>query len=220
MSHCEHHDCCAPPPAGPKSSAGFRRALWIALVVNAGMFFVEFAFSFRSESVSLLADAVDFLGDAGNYALSLFVLGMAVVWRSRTALLKGLTMGAYGVFVLGRAVWVLVAGAQPDAMTMGVIGTLALVANVSVAIILYAFRDGDANMRSVWLCSRNDAIGNIAVLVAAAGVWGSNHAWPDLVVAVLMSTLGLLAARTVIRQSLSELKSVDRMPAIGHTPRG
>lgn len=203
-------DCCSggcssqKPPVDPR----YRRILWIALLVNAGMFFVELAGGWKAGSVSLLADAVDFFGDAANYSLSLFVLAMAPVWRSRTALIKGLTMGGYGLFVLGTAAWNLTQGTVPEAATMGTIGVLALIANLSVAALLYAYRNGDSNMRSVWLCTRNDAIGNVAVLLAALGVFGTGAGWPDIVVAGIMGVLGLSAARTVIKQAQIELKAV------------
>jgi len=202
---CCSHGCAAttPPP-----SARYRRVLWAALAINAAMFAVELAGGLRAGSVSLLADAVDFFGDAANYAISLLVLGMALTWRARAALFKGLTMGAFGAFVLGKAAWSWATGAVPEPVTMGAIGALALVANVSVALMLYAWRDGDANMRSVWLCSRNDAIGNVAVMAAALGVFGTGQGWPDLVVAAVMGVLALSAARSVIRQALAELRPV------------
>lgn len=201
-------DCCSgacsvtKPPVDP----AYRRILWIALLVNAAMFGVELFGGWRAGSVSLLADAVDFFGDAANYAVSLFVLGLAPIWRSRTALLKGMTMGGYGLFVLGTAAWNLFAGTIPEASTMGKIGFLALAANVFVAILLFAYRNGDSNMRSVWLCTRNDAINNIAVLFAALGVLGTGTGWPDLLVATVMGVLGLTAARSVIAQARRELK--------------
>lgn len=169
------------------------------------MFVVEIGASWQAGSISLQADALDFLGDTVNYGVSLWALGIAAIWRSRTALLKGLTMGGYGLFVLGHAGWAAMFGTVPNAGTMGVVGSLALLANLGVAAALYAWRDGDANMRSVWLCTRNDAIGNLAVMLAALGVFGSGAAWPDLMVAVIMGTLGLFAARTVIKQALVEL---------------
>jgi Co/Zn/Cd efflux system component len=205
MSDCERQPCCAPPPVSTSTSSRFRRALWIALVVNVGMFIVELTFSFRAESVALLADAIDFLGDAANYAVSLLVLGLAVVWRSRAALLKGLAMGTYGAAVLGKTAWAAAHGTLPDAATMGAIGALALVANVGVTVLLYAFRQGDANMRSVWLCSRNDAISNVAVILAAAGVFGTASGWPDFLVALIMCVLALTSAWSVVRQALGEL---------------
>ena len=187
------------------SSPRYRRALWIALVVNALMFLVEVVGGLKSGSVSLLADAVDFAGDAANYGLSLTVLSMGLMWRARAALVKGLSMGGYGVFVLGKAAWAAVSGTPPEPYTMGGIALLALLANVSVAWMLYAFREGDANMRSVWLCSRNDAIVNVAIALAALGVLGTGTAWPDLIVAGFIALLALSASVSVIRQAHGEL---------------
>ena len=204
MSHaCGSHGCTAPSTG---LSPRYRRVLWVALVINALMFGVELAAGLKAGSVSLLADAVDFFGDAANYGISLLVLGMALHWRARAALFKGLSMAVFGVFVLGRAAWSLSAGTLPEAITMGTVGSLALVANVAVALMLYAWRDGDANMRSVWLCSRNDAIGNVAVMAAALGVFGTGSAWPDLAVAVVMGGLALNAAWSVIGQARAELR--------------
>jgi Co/Zn/Cd efflux system component len=183
----------------------WRKALWIALAVNASMFFVELIAGLQANSVSLLADAVDFAGDAANYALSLAVLSMALVWRSRAALVKGVTMFSYGVFVLARAGWMLHTGSVPEPLTMGVVGFIALLANAGVAVLLYAFRAGDANMRSVWLCSRNDALSNVAVMLAAFGVFGTGSAWPDLAVAGVMAVLAISAGVSVVRQARGEL---------------
>lgn len=199
---CSHG--CAPSAAG--RSPRYRRVLWAALAINAAMFGVELAGGLQAGSVSLLADAVDFFGDAANYGISLLVLGMALRWRARAALFKGLTMGAFGVFVLGRAAWSAAGGTVPEPVTMGGIGALALLANLSVATMLYAWRDGDANMRSVWLCSRNDALGNLAVMAAALGVFGTGRGWPDLAVAAVMGVLALGAARSVVLQARRELR--------------
>ncbi len=201
------HCCAGPAPAGVDPR--YRRILWIALVINAAMFVVEIAGSYTSGSVSLLADSVDFFGDAANYALTLAVLSMGLAWRARAALVKGVSMGLFGVFVLGKAAWVVTQGGTPEPITMGMIGALALAANVGVAVMLYAYRSGDANMRSVWLCSRNDAIGNVAVIFAAFGVFGTGSAWPDLVVALIMGLLGLSAAKTVIGEARRELQSIN-----------
>ena len=199
--------CCGPSAAtSPPPSPRYRRALWTALVINAVMFGVELVAGLQAGSVSLLADAIDFFGDAANYGVSLLVLGLSLAWRARAALLKGWTMGAFGVFVLGQAAWTAAAGTVPEPATMGAIGALALLANLAVAGMLYAWRDGDANMRSVWLCSRNDAIGNVAVMAAALGVFGTGSAWPDLVVAAVMGSLALAAAWSVIRQARGELR--------------
>lgn len=207
-AHCKHdpdhgHGHSHGIPAG--APPGYRRALWIALVVNALMFAVEIASGVQAGSVSLLADSIDFFGDAANYGLSLAVLSMGLAWRSRAALLKAASMLGFGVVVLGRALWSALHGVTPEAMTMGVVGLLALAANVGVALLLYAWRDGDANMRSVWLCTRNDAIGNLAVMGAALGVFGTGSAWPDLAVAAVMAALALTAGWSVLRQARSEL---------------
>jgi len=211
MSACCSGGCSAERP--PVDSR-YRRILWIALAINAGMFMVELAFGWKSGSVSLLADAVDFFGDAANYGLSLFVLAMLPVWRTRAALLKGVTMGAYAVFVVGAAMGHAVAGTVPEPATMGIVGALALLANVIVAVLLFAYRNGDSNMRSVWLCSRNDAICNIAVMFAALGVFGTGTGWPDISVAAVMGILGVTAAWTVIAQARGELVGF-RSVAIG-----
>lgn len=186
-------------------SGRYRRILQIALVANTIMFAVELIGGLRANSVSLVADAVDFAGDAANYGLSLAVLSMAAAWRSRAALIKGLSMGAYGVFVLIHAVWNVLTGAVPEPVTMGAIGLLALGVNVAVAGMLYAYREGDANMRSVWLCSRNDAIANIAVIAAAGAVGLLHTGWPDVLVALLIGSLALLSSSSVVRRARNEL---------------
>lgn len=206
-SCCEHRACGVPPV-----SKRYRQILWFALVANAAMFGVEVVAGLTAASTSLQADALDFLGDAGNYAISLFVLGMSLHRRSTAALLKGATMGLFGLWVLANAAWSLMHGSVPEAFTMGWVGVLALAVNVSVAVLLYKFRDGDSNMQSVWLCSRNDAIGNLAVLLAAFGVFGTGNAWPDIFVAAIMGLLGLSSASRVIAQSLAELRPAARSP--------
>lgn len=205
MPGCNH----CPAEEAAKSTAvdpGFRKVLWIALIANAAMFFLEIGASWTAGSVSLLADSLDFGGDAANYALSLFVLGMAIQTRAKAALLKGVCMGLYGVGVLGFALYAAFQGDVPAYTTMGVVAVLALAVNVGVAAIQYRYRNGDSNMRSVWLCSRNDAIGNIAVLCAALMVGFTQAAWPDLLVAALMASLGLSSSVSVIRQARSEIR--------------
>ena len=204
-----HGHACSPPPA--PTSGRYRRVLWAALLINAAMFAVEIGAGLRSGSVSLLADAIDFLGDAANYGVSLWVLRMSLRHRAGAALLKGFSMGLFGLVVLGRALWSFSQGTVPEATTMGAVGALALLANVSVAAMLYAWREGDANMRSVWLCSRNDAIGNVAVMVAALGVFGTGRGWPDLIVAGVMGGLALSAAVAVIRQAWQEWRLGSRL---------
>ena len=202
-AHCCEHE--TPKPTEILDLPRYRRILWIALLANAAMFLLEIAASFGSDSLSLLADAIDFGGDALNYAVSLAVLASALAWRARAAMLKAVSMMSFGVFVLAQALVVLWSGTTPDATTMGAVAVLALGVNLAVAWMLYAFREGDANMRSVWLCSRNDAIGNLAVMLAAVGVFGTGSAWPDLAVASLMAALALHGGWTVVRQARGEM---------------
>jgi Co/Zn/Cd efflux system component len=199
---------CCPAPSTPAVDPRYQRALWIALVLNAAMFAAELGASWTSGSVSLLADAIDFFGDAANYALSLAVLGMALSARARAAIVKAACMGAFGIFVLGKALWNLQAGVPPQAATMAGVGFAALVVNGGVAWMLYRFRSADANMRSVWICSRNDAFGNAAVMLAALGVFGTASTWPDVLVAAAMAVLALTGASTVLAQARRELLSV------------
>ena len=207
---CSDSACSAPPAVDPK----YRRVLWLALALNALMFGVEFGASWLSGSVSLLADSIDFFGDAGNYAISLAVLGMSLAVRAKAALFKAACMGAFGVFVLGKALWSVQSGIAPEAITMGAVGLLALVVNGGVALMLYRFRAGDANMRSVWICSRNDALGNLAVMLAAVGVFGTGTAWPDLLVACVMAVLALSGAWTVLRQARSEIREAAPITSV------
>lgn len=203
---CASH-CHAPPAAA--ADPRYRRVLWVALLVNAVMFGVELWAGAQAGSASLLADAIDFLGDAGNYAVSLMVLSMALAWRARAALLKGATMLAFGLFVLGRVAWGAWFGITPEPITMGTVGLLALAANVGVAVLLYAWREGDANMRGVWICTRNDALGNVAVMGAALGVFGTGTAWPDLAVAATMAALAISGGWSIVRQAHAELREAS-----------
>lgn len=198
--------CCQVPPP-PRNDLSYRRVLWIALIANAVMFGIELAASIFSGSTALAADAADFLGDSASYALSLGALAIGGAWVSRVALLKGTAMSVYGIAVLAYAGWRAWLGVAPEPITMGVVGLLALAVNFSVAAMLFRFREGDANMRSVWLCTRNDVIANILVLVAAAGVFGTATVWPDVAVAVILAGLGLSSGRTVIRQARAELSA-------------
>ncbi|WP_407410646.1 cation transporter [Acinetobacter sp.] len=197
---------CRPPSAPQYPDSKFRSALWIALVINLAMFVVELIGGAYANSAALWADALDFFGDAVNYAISLAVLGASLYWRATVALIKGITMLVFALVVLAKVAYAYTLGIAPEAITMGLIGILALIANVVTALILYAYRDGDANMKSVWLCSRNDAIGNVAVILAAVGVFGTGQLWPDLIVALIMASLGLSAGYAVIKQALQERK--------------
>jgi Co/Zn/Cd efflux system component len=197
---CDH---CGPGDGGP----AYKRVLWTVLAINAVMFAVEIGAGIVSGSASLQADALDFLGDAANYAISLLVVGMALRYRAGAALAKGATMGVFGLWVLGITAWHVWSGTLPQAGTMGVIGATALIANGASFALLWAYRSGDANMRSAWICTRNDVLGNLAVLVAAAGVFGTGSGWPDVLVAITMAALALQGAWVVLRQSLFELRS-------------
>jgi Co/Zn/Cd efflux system component len=202
MADCHDDHCCAPVATDGR----YRRILWIALVVNAAMFTLEIGAGIRAGSSALAADALDFLGDAANYAISLTVLGLTLRRRSQAALLKGASLAVFGLWVAGNTLANALSETLPQAEVMGVIGVLALAANVGVAGLLYAYREGDANMRSVWICSRNDAIGNVAVLLAAAGVFGTGTGWPDITVAAIMATLSLTGAWRIVSHALTELK--------------
>ena len=211
---------CVSPNAAPAGDAVFRRVLWIALLANLAMFAVEIVASQVGDSMSLQADALDFLGDAANYGISLFVVGMALAARARAALFKGATMALFGAWVVGSALHRAVVGSAPEPATMGTIAFLALAANVGVAVLLYRYRRGDSNMLSIWLCSRNDAIGNIAVMVAAAGVFASGSRWPDLLVAAIIAALSISAALRIVRTATAELRSRrDRPPCPLPKPR-
>ena len=170
------------------------------------MFLVEIGAGLAAGSASLQADALDFLGDAANYAISLMVVGMALRYRATAALAKGATMGLFGLWVIGAVVWHAVHGTLPSAFTMGAVGFAALAANAASFGLLWAYRGGDANMRSAWICTRNDVLGNLAVLLAALGVFGTGTGWPDIIVAAIMAALALQGATIVVRQSLAELR--------------
>lgn len=197
---------CAPEKTTALNDPRWRRALWIALAVNAAMFAAEMIAGFAAGSKALQADALDFLSDSANYAISLGVAGMALAWRARAALVKGGSLALLGLYIFASTLWAIWTGHPPRAEVMGVVGLTALIANGGVALMLYRFRTGDANMRSVWICSRNDAIGNVAVLLAAAGVFGTRTAWPDLIVAGLMAGLGLWGGFQILRQAREELR--------------
>jgi Co/Zn/Cd efflux system component len=179
--------------------------LWAVLTINAAMFAVEVTAGLAAGSASLQADALDFLGDAGNYAISLYVVGMALRYRAMAAFAKGATMGVFGLWVIGITAWHIWQGTLPHAFTMGTVGIAALIANGVSFGLLWSFRGRDANMRSAWICTRNDVLGNLAVLFAAFGVFGTGTGWPDVIVAIIMAALALQGAAIVLRQSIMEL---------------
>jgi Co/Zn/Cd efflux system component len=205
---CGHHQEDA--RCDPVRQAAYRQALWWVLAINATMFAVEIGAGLAAGSVSLQADALDFLGDAGNYAISLFVVGMALRRRAAAALAKGATMALFGIWVFEITAWHAYNGTLPHAFAMGGVGLAALVANAASFWLLWQYRTGDANMRSAWICTRNDVLGNLAVLLAALGVFGTSAGWPDILVAIVMAMLALQGAAIVITQARSELQSDGR----------
>lgn len=198
-------DCCEFEP----QKEAFGKILWVALALNFIMFFLEVGASYAADSVSLQADALDFLGDSANYAISLFVLNKSLQMRTRASLIKAYSMGGFALWVLANAFYNWATNASPVATTMGTLGLMALAVNVFVAILLFKFRSGDSNAQSVWLCTRNDAVGNIAVIAAAAGVHFTNSLWPDLGVAVLLASLGVHSAVQVIKKVREERNSAS-----------
>ena len=201
--------CCHHTPESRLRDRRYRRVLWSVLGINGAMFLIEIIAGLAAGSASLQADALDFLADTANYGISLFVVGMALRYRASAALAKGVTMGAFGVWVLVTSIWHVVYGTMPNAVTMAAVGVAALVANAASFALLWAYRAGDSNMQSVWLCSRNDVIGNLAVLLAALGVFGTGTGWPDVIVASVIGGLGLQGAWHVIRQASGELREVQ-----------
>jgi len=180
------------------------RILWLVIAINAAMFAIEMVAGQLAGSQALQADALDFLGDTLTYGISLAVIGRSLAIRSNAALLKGLSLSLMGVWVFGSTLYHVFVLGLPRAEIMGSIGILALAANLASVLLLLRYKDGDANVRSVWLCSRNDAVGNVAVMIAALGVWGSNSAWPDLLVAGIMAGVFFTSATQILRQAWQE----------------
>jgi len=192
-------------------SRRYRTILWIVIGINAFMFVFETGASIAADSMALRADALDFLGDSLTYGLTLIAIGHSLRWRAAAAMFKGVTLLAMGLWVLGSTVWQVLIAGVPDETIMGSVGLLAFTANAASVLLLLRYRDGDANVRSVWLCSRNDAIGNLGVILAAGAVYYTQTAWPDLVVAFLMSLLFLHSAFLIIRQARGELRAPERV---------
>jgi Co/Zn/Cd efflux system component len=206
-------DCCSHETRFEGLSAEYKRRLWLVITINASMFLVEMAAGALAGSQALQADALDFLGDATTYGISLAVIGAAVQIRARAAVLKALSLTAMALWVLGSTAYHVLILGIPRAEVMGAIGILALAANAASVVILMRYKDGDANVRSVWLCSRNDAIGNVAVMIAALAVWGTATKWPDLLVAAIMAGLFLNSSIQILRQSFREMRGARLLPA-------
>ncbi|MFZ7267231.1 cation transporter [Avibacterium avium] len=197
--------CCSsnqPIHQSPK----YKKALWIVLILNLSMFFVEIVMGIKSGSTSLLSDSLDFLGDSANHLISLIVLPMALSYRAKASMVKGLTMGVFGLFILITTIYRAFYGEIPSYSEMSIVGFLALLVNVSALLILLKFRDGDSNVRSVWVCSRNDAIGNVAVILAGIAVYFFQSKYPDLIVAFILAFLALQASQEIIKRAWVEVK--------------
>lgn len=200
--------CCGNDAKFDGMSDVYKRRLWIVIALNATMFVVEMTAGHLAKSQALQADALDFLGDALTYGISLAVIGASIRARTNAALAKGISLFLMGAWVFGSTVHRVFYVGVPEAEIMGAIGALALATNLASVFLLVSYKDGDANVRSVWLCSRNDAIGNVAVMLAALGVWGTASGWPDLIVAAIMASLFLSSSFQIIRQALAERREV------------
>jgi Co/Zn/Cd efflux system component len=206
--------CCGHQPRFDGMTPGFKRALWVVIAINAVMFGIEMGAGQLAGSQALKADALDFAADTATYAVSLGVIGLSLRARALAALGKGVSLSLMGIWVLGSTLWQVFVLGVPRAEVMGAIGAVALAANLASVLLLVRYKDGDANVRSVWLCSRNDAIGNLAVMLAALGVFGTGTAWPDLLVAGAMSGLFLSASVQILRQGRAEFGRTESAPAL------
>lgn len=201
--------CCGHDAKFDGVSNDYKRRLWIVIALNAVMFFVEMSAGHLAKSQALQADALDFLGDALTYGISLAVIGASLRIRTNAALAKGISLLLMGIWVFGSTAYRVFYVGVPTAEIMGIVGFMALAANLASVLLLVRYKDGDANVRSVWLCSRNDAIGNVAVMFAALGVWGTSTGWPDLIVAIIMAGLFLSSAFQIITQALRERREIE-----------
>lgn len=200
--------CCGHNAQFDGVSKDYKRRLWLVIALNAIMFAVEMTAGHMAKSQALQADALDFFSDALTYGVSLAVIGASIKVRTMAALGKGISLLLMGVWVFGSTIYRVMYLGVPEAEIMGVVGFMALATNLASVALLVKYKDGDANVRSVWLCSRNDAIGNVAVMFAALGVWGSGSGWPDVIVAGIMATLFLSSAYQIIKQALVERRAV------------
>ena len=196
--------CCGHDAKFDGVSDDYKQRLWVVIALNATMFAVEMTAGHYAKSQALQADALDFFGDALTYGISLAVIGASIRARTNAALAKGLSLLLMGLWVFGSTVYRVFYVGVPEAEIMGIVGFFALLTNLASVLLLVRYKDGDANVRSVWLCSRNDAIGNVAVMFAALGVWGTATGWPDLIVASIKATLFLSSSFQIVRQALAE----------------
>lgn len=211
---CNSRTCgCKSNPRFDGMDARYKRVLLTVIAINALMFLVEIVAGNLAGSRALQADALDFLGDTLTYGLSMVVIGASLKTRATAALLKGASLSLMGLWVLGSTIYAVFVLGVPRAEIMGSIGFLALAANLASVLMLMRYKDGDANVRSVWLCSRNDAVGNVAVLVAAMSVWGTDTAWPDLIVAAGMASLFMNSSYLILRQAWREYHRAELLKA-------
>jgi cation diffusion facilitator family transporter len=197
-------DCCVNTACEIDKLRGRQRLTLIAVLgINLVMFVVEIAAGLVASSTALVADSLDMLGDALVYGFSLYVVARNEVWKAGSALVKGSIMGLFGLFAIGQVVYKILNPELPHFETIGLVGLIALLANSLCLWMLWRHRDDDINMRSVWLCSRNDIIANSAVLGAAAGVWFSHSQWPDIIVGLAIAALFLRSSSGVIREALA-----------------
>lgn len=205
MTSC--HDHCNSNEQ-PSVSVEYRKVLWICLVANAVMFIAQMIASYAAHSVSLLANSADFLSDAANYGISLYVLNLSLRQKAKASLFKGISLGLVGLWVAFETLHHSLQPELPEHLLMVIISIVALAVNVSCAVLLYKYRGGDSNRESVWICSRNDAIGNIAVMIAAAGVFATSTIWPDIIVAAILGWLAISGAIRIIKSAKKELNHV------------
>lgn len=208
-------DCCGNNVKFDGLSADYKRRLWLVIFINAGMFLVEMGVGVLAGSNALQADALDFLADSATYGISLVVIGASMRTRGFAAIGKAASLSLMSLWVLAMTAYHVLIVGVPRAEVMGIVGILALAANVTSVLILMRYKDGDANVRSVWLCSRNDAIGNVAVMLAALAVWATATKWPDLIVAALMAGLFFYSSVRILQQSLYEIRT-GHSSAVGH----
>ena len=197
---CEHEHTHTFDGMDPR----YKKILWTVIGLNGGMFLVELAGGALAGSQALQADSLDFAADAATYGLSLWAIGKPLATRATAALIKGASLLGIGAWVLGATLWQLLVLGLPNAPMMSGIALMALVANLTSVMLLARYQQGDANVRSVWLCSRNDAIGNVTVIIAAGLVWLLATPWPDLVVALGMAGLFFQSANRILQQAWAE----------------
>ncbi|MBX7147330.1 MAG: cation transporter [Alphaproteobacteria bacterium] len=200
----KQHSCCL-PETNPTDHK-YRLVLWIVLILNFTMFGIEFVYGLHANSASLLSDSLDFLGDGINYTITLLVISHSLYIRAKASIVKAIMMLAFAFFVFSRMVMQMIMQSIPQVDTMGILGIFAFVINMVALFLLYHYRHGDSNKQAAWLCSRNDALGNLAVLLAAVGVFFTKTNWPDLIVALIMIILAVKTSWYILKLAYHELQ--------------